>query len=90
MSETENRQHGEGPIEERRAEAELIGRIIQSEQKLTDYFTTVITRSVTEQLDSRNALRLRVAGMVSLALITLAIPALMSWIGNSIERQTDI
>ncbi len=35
----------------RRDEAELIGRVIQSEQKLTGYFTTIITKSVTDQLN---------------------------------------
>ena len=44
------------------SEAELIGRIIQSEQKLSEYFTTIITKSVTEQIERRNLARLRQIG----------------------------
>jgi hypothetical protein len=72
----------------RRDEAELIGRIIQSEQKLTDYFTTIITKSVTDQLDRRNMLRLRVIGLVVVALMTVAIPGTMSWVRGTIAEQT--
>ena len=57
-----------------RAEAELIGRVIQSEQKLSDYFTTIITKSVTDQLDRRQMYRLRVIGVVVATLLTVAIP----------------
>ena len=74
----------------RRDEAELIGRIIQSEQKLTDYFTTVITKSVTDQLDQRNMLRLRVIGLVVVALMTVAIPGTMSWVRGTIREQTQV
>jgi hypothetical protein len=47
------------------SEAELIGRIIQSEQKLSEYFTTIITKSVTEQIERRNMARLRMFGIIS-------------------------
>jgi hypothetical protein len=72
-----------------REEAELIGRIIQSEQKLTDYFTTIIAKSVTDQLDRRNMMRLRVIGMVLVLLMTVAIPGIMSWVRGTIRTQTD-
>ena len=72
-----------------RDEAELIGRIIQSEQKLTDYFTTIITNSVTDQLDRRNMMRIRVTGLVLVLLMTVAIPGIMSWVRGNIREQTD-
>lgn len=71
------------------SEAELIGRIIQSEQKLSDYFTTIITKSVTDQLERRNTARLRLIGMVSLVLVSVIIPAVTLWIRGAIETQAD-
>ena len=47
----------ERSAEQNKSEAELIGRIIQSEQKLSDYFTTMIVKSVTDQLERRNVAR---------------------------------
>ena len=62
MSETTPNDPKNVSAEQSKAEAELIGRIIQSEQKLTDYFTTIIINRVTDQLDRRAMLRLRVFG----------------------------
>jgi hypothetical protein len=73
----------------RRDEAELIGRIIQSEQKLTDYFTTIITKSVTDQLEKRHLIRLRITGMMVALLLTVAIPGVMSWVRGTIKDQTE-
>ena len=73
----------------RRDEAELIGRIIQSEQKLSDYFTTIITKAVTDQLDRRQMMRLRIIGAVAVALITVAIPGMMAWVRGTIVEQTE-
>jgi hypothetical protein len=53
------------------SEAELIGRIIQSEQKLSEYFTTIITKSVTEQIERRNMARLRMFGIISVVVRTI-------------------
>ena len=61
------------------SEAELIGRIIQSEQKLSEYFTTIITKSVTEQIERRNLARLRLIGVVSVVVVSLLIPAITLW-----------
>ena len=79
----------EPPSDRTRAEAELIGRVIQSEQKLTDYFTTIIKESVTDQLDRRAMLRLRVIGVVVVSLLTVAIPGGLSWVRGTIVEQTD-
>jgi hypothetical protein len=73
----------------RRDEAELIGRIIQSEQKLSDYFTTIITKSVTDHLERRNMMRLRVIGVVAAALLTVAIPGILAWVRGTISEQTE-
>ncbi len=70
-------------------EAELIGRIIQSEQKLSEYFTTIITKSVTEQIERRNLARLRLFGVVSVILISVIIPAVTLWIRGAITSQTE-
>ena len=72
------------------SEAELIGRIIQSEQKLSEYFTTIITKSVTEQIERRNLARLRLFGVVSLVLISLMIPAITLWVRGTITNQTEV
>ena len=79
----------ETPDNDNRSEAELIGRIIQSEQKLTEYFTTVIIKSVTEQLEKRAMMRLRVVGVVVVSLLTVAIPGVMSWVRGTIVEQTE-
>jgi hypothetical protein len=71
-------------------EAELIGRIIQSEQKLTEYFTTIITKSVTEQIERRNLARLRLVGVVSVVLVSVIIPAVTLWIRGTINSQTEV
>ena len=76
-------------IDARRDEAELIGRIIQSEQKLTDYFTTTISKSVTDQLDRRNMMRIRIAGMVLILIMAVAIPGIISWVQGTIKQQTN-
>jgi len=73
-----------------RAEAELIGRIIQSEQKLSDYFTTIITKSVTDQMEVRNLFRLKLFGLVLVIFMTVAIPGIATWIRGSIEGQTKV
>lgn len=70
-------------------EAELIGRIIQSEQKLSEYFTTIITKSVTEQIERRNMARLRLFGIVSVILVSVIIPAVTIWISGTITTQTE-
>ena len=75
--------------EEARREAELIGRVIQSEQRLSDYFTTIITKAVTDQLERRSALRLRVFGIIGVSLLTVAIPGIMAWVDGAIVRRTD-
>ncbi|MGB5329606.1 MAG: hypothetical protein WBO58_15415, partial [Gammaproteobacteria bacterium] len=72
------------------SEAELIGRIIQSEQKLSDYFTTIITKSVTEQMERRNLTRLRVIGVVSVVVVGLLIPAITLWVRGTITSQTEV
>ena len=72
-----------------KAEAELIGRIIQSEQKLTEYFTTIITNSVTEKLDQRAVLRLRMIGVVGVTLLAVAVPGVASWVRGTIVEQTE-
>jgi len=71
------------------SEAELIGRIIQSEQKLTEYFTTIITKSVTEQIERRNMARLRVFGIVSVVVVSLMIPAITIWVRGTITSKTE-
>lgn len=71
------------------SEAELIGRIIQSEQKLSEYFTTIITKSVTEQIERRNMARLRLFGVVSVILVSVLIPAITLWIRGTIISQTE-
>ena len=71
------------------SEAELIGRIIQSEQKLTEYFTTIITKSVTEQIERRNMTRLRVFGVISVVVVGLMIPAITLWVRGTITSQTE-
>lgn len=71
-------------------EAELIGRIIQSEQKLSEYFTTIITKSVTEQIERRNLARLRLIGVVSVVLVSVIIPAVTLWIKGTINSQTQV
>lgn len=71
-------------------DAELIGRIIQSEQKLTEYFTTIITKSVTEQIERRNLARLRLIGVVSVVLVSVIIPAVTLWIKGTINSQTEV
>ena len=75
--------------EQSKEEAELIGRIIQSEQKLTDYFTTIIINRVTDQLDRRAMLRLRVFGVIVVSLLTVAIPGVMYWVRGAIIDQTE-
>ena len=81
---------GQSPAaEQRRDEAELIGRIIQSEQKLSEYFTTIITKGVTDQLERRNMVRLRIIGIVGVSLLTVAIPGVMSWVRGTIVEQTE-
>jgi hypothetical protein len=72
------------------SEAELIGRIIQSEQKLTEYFTTIITKSVTEQIERRNMARLRMFGIISVVLVGLMIPAITVWVRATITSQTEV
>lgn len=71
------------------SEAELIGRNIQSEQKLSEYFTTIITKSVTEQIERRNMARLRLFGVVSVILVSVLIPAITLWIRGTIISQTE-
>jgi len=71
------------------SEAELIGRIIQSEQKLTEYFTTIITKSVTEQIERRNMARLRMFGIISVVVVSLMIPAITLWVRATITNQTE-
>jgi len=71
------------------SEAELIGRVIQSEQKLSEYFTTIITKSVTEQIERRNMARLRLFGVVSVILVSVLIPAITLWIRGTIINQTE-
>ena len=68
----------ERSAEQNKSEAELIGRIIQSEQKLSDYFTTMIVKSVTDQLERRNVARLRLIGLVVASLLAVAVPFLES------------
>ena len=89
MPDTTRRDTQERGAEESGSEAELIGRIIQSEQKLTDYFTNIITKSVTDQLERRNTYRLRLIGVISVALITLAVPTAVTWVGGTIADQTE-
>ena len=89
MSETTPIQAEAQAAEQSKNEAELIGRIIQSEQKLSDYFTTIITKSVTDQLERRSMMRLRVIGVVVAALLTVAIPGTMSWVRGTIVDQTE-
>ena len=72
------------------SEAELIGRIIQSEQKLSEYFTTIITKSVTEQIERRNLARLRLIGVVSVVVVSLLIPAITLWVRGTITSQTEV
>jgi len=72
------------------SEAELIGRIIQSEQKLSEYFTTIITKSVTEQIERRNMARLRMFGIISVILVGLMIPAITLWVRATITNQTEV
>ena len=89
MSETTPNDPKIGPAEQSRGEAELIGRIIQSEQKLTDYFTTIIIKNVTDQLERRAMMRLRIIGLVVASLLTVAIPGVMSWVRGAIVEQTE-
>jgi hypothetical protein len=72
------------------SEAELIGRIIQSEQKLSEYFTTIITKSVTEQIERRNMARLRMFGIISVIVVSLMIPAITLWVRATITNQTEV
>ena len=72
------------------SEAELIGRIIQSEQKLSEYFTTIITKSVTEQIERRNMARLRMFGIISVVVVSLMIPAITLWVRATITSQTEV
>ena len=72
------------------SEAELIGRIIQSEQKLTEYFTTIITKSVTEQIERRNMARLRMFGIISVVVVSLMFPAITLWVRATITNQTEV
>ena len=72
------------------SEAELIGRIIQSEQKLSEYFTNIITKSVTEQIERRNLARLRLTGIVSVVVVSLLIPAITIWVRGTITSQTEV
>ena len=72
------------------SEAELIGRIIQSEQKLSEYFTTIITKSVTEQIERRNMARLRLFGIISVVVVSLMIPAITLWVRGTIVSQTEV
>ena len=69
-------------------DTERIGRIIQSEQSLSDYFTTIIAKSVTEQIEKRTAIRLRLYGLVALGLISIVIPSAGFWIGGMIDTKT--
>ena len=71
------------------SEAELIGRIIQSEQKLTEYFTTIITKSVTEQIERRNMARLRMFGIISVVVVSMMVPAITLWVRATITSQTE-
>ena len=72
------------------SEAELIGRIIQSEQKLSEYFTTIITKSVTEQIERRNMARLRLFGIISVVVVSLMLPAITLWVRGTIVSQTEV
>jgi len=72
------------------SDAELIGRIIQSEQKLTEYFTTIITKSVTEQIERRNMTRLRMFGIISVVVVSLMVPAITLWVRATITSQTEV
>ncbi len=89
MPDTTPRDTQERDVEESGSEAELIGRIIQSEQKLTDYFTNIITKSVTDQLERRNVYRLRLIGVISVVIITLAVPIAVTWVSGTIADQTE-
>ena len=72
MSESTSSDNPAPGTDQARQEAELIGRIIQSEQKLSDYFTTIITKSVTDQLERRSVMRLRLIGVVVVSLLTVS------------------
>jgi hypothetical protein len=89
VAENQDEQHTEKP-DSVGGEADLIGRIIQSEQKLSEYFTTIITKSVTEQIERRNMARLRMFGIISVVVVSLMVPAITLWVRATIVSQTEV
>ena len=70
-------------------EAEVIARMINSEQRVTDYFITVITRAVADDINQKNNFRVRVVGIVAAVILTFVFPAVWVTVQKAIDAQAE-